>query len=66
MPEVELTIDATTGELTMHVKGIAEPACEDVARLAEEVLGQPAENRRTSEYHLQPRVQPRVQPGRSQ
>lgn len=65
MPEIEFTIDAATGELTMHVRGIAGPACEDMARLAEEILGHPAENRRTSEYHLRPRIQPRIQPGRS-
>jgi hypothetical protein len=65
MPEIEFTIDATTGELTMHVRGIAGPACEDVARLAEEILGRPAENQRTSEYHLRPRIQPRIQSGPS-
>ena len=41
MPEIEFTIDATTGELKMHVKGVVGPACEDVAKLARELLGAP-------------------------
>ena len=34
MPEVEFTVEPVTRKLEMHVKGIAGPACEDVARLA--------------------------------
>ena len=29
MPEIEFTIDTTTGELQMHVRGIAGPACDE-------------------------------------
>jgi len=36
--EIEFTINATTGELTVHVKGIAGPTCQDVTKLAEEFL----------------------------
>ena len=31
MPEVEFRIDQATGRLELHVKGIAGPACDDVA-----------------------------------
>ncbi len=64
MPEIEFTIDATTGELQMHVKGIAGPACEDVAKLARELLGAPERDENTPEYHLRPQVRPQVQPKR--
>ena len=62
MPEIEFTIDATTGELQMHVKGIAGPACDDVAKLAKELLGEPGKERETAEYHLRPRVRPQIRP----
>ncbi len=39
MREIEFTIDAATGELTIHIKGIAGPGCSDIARLASELLG---------------------------
>jgi hypothetical protein len=62
MPEIEFTLDPTTGKLELHVKGIAGPACEDVAKLAAELLGAPDRERNTSEYYLRPRVQPQVRP----
>ena len=65
MPEVEFRIDPDTGRLEMHVKGIAGPACDDVARLARELLGRPALEQQTGEYHLRPRVRTRAQPRRS-
>ncbi len=61
MPEIEFTIDAATGELQLHVKGVAGPACDDVAKLAKELLGAPAEERATPEYYVRPRVRPQVQ-----
>ena len=64
MPEIEFTIDPATGKLELHVKGIAGPACEDIAKLAAELLGAPDRERNTPEYYLRPRVQPRVQPKR--
>ena len=64
MPEIEFTIDPATGKLELHVKGVAGPGCADVAKLAEELLGQPAVERNTPEYYLRPRVQPRVRPRR--
>jgi hypothetical protein len=64
MAEIEFTIDPATGKLELHVRGVAGPGCEDVAKLAEELLGQPAVDRNTPEFYLRPRVQPRVQPKR--
>jgi hypothetical protein len=60
VPEIDFTIDAATGELRVHVKGLAGPACEDVATLARELLGEPGQERRTAEYHPRPVVRPRV------
>jgi len=65
MPEIEFTIDSITGELQLHVKGIAGPACDDVARLAKELLGQPAAEQATAEYNLRTQVRPQIQARRS-
>ncbi len=63
MPEIEFTIDPATGELTLHVKGVAGPACDDVARLAKELLGAPEREEETAEYRLRPQTRPQVRPG---
>ena len=60
MREIEFTIDPATGELTMHVKGIAGPGCADIAKLAEELLGQPDRERNTPEYYLRPSIRPQI------
>ena len=65
MPEIEFTIDATTGELTVQVKGVAGPACEDVAKLARELLGAPASEQTTPEYFVRPRIQRQIRPGQA-
>ena len=62
MPELEFTIDPDTGELTFHIKGIVGPACDDVARLAKELLGQPTREEETAEYWLRPQVRPMIRP----
>jgi hypothetical protein len=62
MPEITFTIDPTTGELELHVTGIAGPACEEVAKLARELLGQPGQERNTAEYFLRNRVQAQTRP----
>ncbi len=62
MPEIEFTIDPETGALELHVKGIAGPACDDVAKLAKELLGEPGQERQTAEYYLRPRVRPQLRP----
>ena len=66
MPTIEFSIDPTTGELQMHIQGIAGPTCDDVARLVEELMGQPTREQRTAEYYARVQVQPKVKPrGRS-
>jgi hypothetical protein len=64
MREIEFTIDPTTGELTMHIRGIQGPACSDIARLAANLVGEPEQDWNTPEYYLRPQVQPRIQPRR--
>lgn len=63
MPEIEFEIDATTGDLTMRVKGVAGPACEDVAGLARELLGRPVCDQNTPEYFVRPQVRGQNRPG---
>ena len=46
----------------MHVRGIAGPACDDVAKLAKEFLGEPGQERQTAEYYLRPRLRPQIRP----
>ncbi len=62
MPEIEFTLDSTTGELTLHVKGVAGPTCDDVARLAKRLLGEPGQERNTAEYYQRTQVRPQVCP----
>jgi hypothetical protein len=62
MPEMDFSIDPATGRLELHVRGIAGPACDDAARLARELLGEPAQEQKTSDYYLRPRVRPQIRP----
>lgn len=66
MPEIEFTLDPTTGKLELQVRGIAGPACDDVAKLARELLGEPAHEALTSEYQLRPQVRPQLRPKQGQ
>jgi hypothetical protein len=50
MPEIEFTIDPETGEMTMEVAGVAGPACADIAKIATELLGAPAQSENTREF----------------
>ena len=63
MPVLEFTIDPTMGELQMHIQGIAGPTCDDVAKLVEALVGQPAREQKTTEYYAPVQVQRRVKPG---
>ena len=47
----------------MHIKGIAGPACDDVAKLARDLLGQPVTEQKTAEYAVRPQIRPQVRPG---
>ncbi len=62
MPELEFTLDPHTGALEVHVRGIAGPACEDVAKLTHELLGTPSQEDRTADYYIRPAVRPQVRP----
>lgn len=62
MPEIDFTIDPATGKLELHVKGVAGPACENVVKVARELLGAPARERNTADYYVRPQIRPRVQP----
>lgn len=63
MPEIAFTIDPATGNLEMQVKGVAGPACDEVARLARALLGEPGHEQATPEYSLRPQVHTRTRPG---
>lgn len=63
MPEVHFSIDPDTGALELEVRGVAGTTCDDVAKLAKELLGEPAREQATSEYLLRPRVRPQTRPG---
>lgn len=63
MAEIAFTIDPETGELTIHVRGVVGPACDDVAKLTKELLGAPAREEETVEYRLRPQIRPQVRPG---
>ena len=65
MPEIEFTLDPTTGKLDVHVKGMRGPTCGDVAKLVEEFLGKPALDRNTADFYVKSQVRPRIQPKRS-
>jgi hypothetical protein len=65
MAEIEFTIDPATGRLEVLVKGVAGPACDDVAGLVKRLLGRPAQDRPTPEFQLRPRTRPRVRQGRA-
>lgn len=62
MPEIDFTIDPTTGKLELHIKGIRGSACQDVAKLAEELLGTPRVDQKTPEYYVKPQIRPQIRP----
>ncbi|MFN8472804.1 MAG: DUF2997 domain-containing protein [Anaerolineae bacterium] len=56
MPTIEFSIDPTTGELEMHIQGVAGPTCDDVAKLVEMLIGQPTSEQKTAEYYARSQV----------
>jgi hypothetical protein len=60
VPEAEFIIDSESGEFCLHVRGVAGPACGDLARLVNEFTGPPGSEEQTSDYYLRPatRVRP--------
>jgi hypothetical protein len=62
MPEIDFTIDPATGKLEAHVRGVAGPACDDIAKLLRELVGTPAVEQKTGEFFLRPQVRPQLRP----
>lgn len=62
MPEIDFTIDPATGQLELHVKGIRGSACQDVAKMVEDLLGTPQVDQNTPEYYVKPQVRPQIRP----
>ena len=61
MPEAEFTIDTASGEFRLHVRGVAGPACEDLAKLVKDLAGAPGIETNTAEYCIKPRVRSRTE-----
>ncbi|MBI4496632.1 MAG: DUF2997 domain-containing protein [Chloroflexi bacterium] len=62
MPEIEFRIDPATGKLELQVKGIIGPACDDITKIARELLGDPGQEQNTSEYYVRPQVRTQTRP----
>lgn len=60
MPEIEFTIDTETGKCETQINGIQGPACEQTARRLRQVLGAPATDQKTAEFHIKPQATRRV------
>lgn len=60
MPEIEIEINAETGEMESTIKGIAGPACEKTAEAIKQVFGKPSHDEKTREYTIQPQVKRQI------
>ncbi len=60
MPEIEIEINAETGEMESKIKGIAGPACEKTAEAIKQVFGKPVRDEKTRDYHIQPQVKRQI------
>lgn len=56
MPEIEFTIDTETGKCQTEIKGVQGPACERTALHLKQLLGNPAVDQKTKEYHAKPQT----------
>lgn len=61
MPEVNFTINAQTGEMDMRIEGVPGASCAEVAKLVKELLGQPAREENTREFHALTKVAAQIQ-----
>ncbi len=52
MPEIEIEINAETGEMETQIKGIAGPACEKTAEAIKSVFGKPSRDERGGFFRL--------------
>ena len=60
MPEVDFSIDTETGEMQMHIEGVKGASCNDIAKLAKELLGTPEREEVTPEFYQRTHVAPQV------
>ena len=50
MPEIEIEINAETGEMETEIKGIAGSTCEKTAEAIRKVFGKPTRDDKTLDY----------------
>jgi hypothetical protein len=60
MPEIEIEINAETGEMETQINGIAGPACEKTAEAIKQVFGKPTRDEKTRGYQIQPQVKRQI------
>lgn len=60
MPEIEFTIDTESGKCDTRINGIQGPACERTAQELKQILGSPATDQRTPEFHVRVQSKRRV------
>lgn len=60
MPEIEIEINAETGEMETTIGGIAGPSCEKTAEAIKQVFGKPVRDEKTRDYTIQPQVKRQI------
>ncbi len=60
MPEIEIKINAETGEMETTINGIAGPSCEKTAEAIKQIFGKPSRDEKTRDYHIQPQVKRQI------
>lgn len=60
MPEIEIEINAETGESETKITGIAGSACEKTAEAIKKVFGNPTLDVKTRDYHASPQVKRQI------
>ena len=60
MPEIEIEINAETGEMETKINGIAGSACEKTAEAIKKVFGNPTRDEKTRDYNIQPQIKRQI------
>lgn len=60
MPEIEIEINAETGEMETTIGGVAGPSCEKTAEAIKQVFGKPARDEKTRDYFAQSQVKQQI------
>ncbi len=60
MPEIEIEINAETGEMETTIGGGAGPSCEKTAEAIKQVFGKPARDEKTRDYFAQSQVKQQI------